>query len=111
MTYQSTNGSMTILTLLRELYEKQGEMFTLSDLLIASTAIENDLTLIIGNCHPDINGLKRFLQFTNEIVDVFIMLFTHLYLEDKVKLKYNHRHGREIGLSHRVLDPVLAVYV
>lgn len=57
-----TKSAANILNDLKHKYEKLGKSFTLSDLLIASQAIENDLTLVTADKQfQEIEELKKIV--------------------------------------------------
>ena len=59
---EPTKRTATILSDLKHKYEKRGQSFSLSDLLIASQAIENDMTLATGDKHfQEIEELKKII--------------------------------------------------
>ena len=59
---QTTKRTAIILDELKSKYEKMGKIFTLSDLLIASQAIENNLTLVTTDKQfEEIEELKKII--------------------------------------------------
>lgn len=59
---EPTKRTATILSDLKYKYEKHGQSFSLTDLLIASQSIENDMTLVTGDKHfQEIEELKKII--------------------------------------------------
>lgn len=59
---EPTKKTAVILSDLRYKYEKKGKSFSLSDMLIASQVIENDMTLVTSDRHfQEIDELKKIM--------------------------------------------------
>ena len=59
---EPTKRTASILSNLRYKYEKLGKSFSLSDLLIASQTIENDMILVTGDKHfQEMEELKKII--------------------------------------------------
>ena len=59
---EPTKRTASILSDMKYKYERHGKSFSLSDMLIASQVIENDMTLVTSDKHfQEIDELKKFI--------------------------------------------------